>query len=170
MNRVGRGSKGCSTHAPAAPNAAGFAVAGEAAKFVVVRSKHLILWLSVAGAPIAGLGCGVQRTLVLESEPPGALVYLNGEEVARTPAEVPLNWYGRYDVAVRKEGFETLQTERLVLAPWWQWPPIDLAAELLPIPLHDRRRLSFELIPAAASNEGLLDRSEALRARVISEQ
>jgi hypothetical protein len=130
---------------------------------------QVMLWLAFAVGSAAGLGCGVQRTLVLESEPPGALVYLNGEEVARTPAEVPLKWYGRYDVAVRKEGFETLQAERLVLAPWWQWPPIDLAAELMPIPLHDRRRLSFELTPAEAADEGLLDRGEALRVRTISE-
>ena len=30
-------------------------------------------------------GCGVQRTLQIESDPPGALVYLNGDEVGRTP-------------------------------------------------------------------------------------
>ena len=158
-----------SIFAPGAHAAAGLAVTGEAAKFVAVRSMHFILWLTVAGAPAAAIGCGVQRTLVLESEPPGALVYLNGEEVARTPAEVPLKWYGQYDVAVRKEGYETLQTERWVVAPWWQWPPIDLAAELMPIPLHDRRRLSFELTPAEAGDEGLLDRGEALRVKTISE-
>ena len=149
--------------------AAGFAAVGEAAKFEGVRLMRLILWLALAAAPLAAPGCGVQRTLVLESDPPGALVYLNGEEVARTPAEVPLKWYGRYDVAVRKEGYETLQAERWVVAPWWQWPPIDLAAELTPIPLHDRRRLSFELSPAVEGDKGLLDRGEALRAAAASE-
>ena len=106
----------------------------------------------------------MDRTLRLESDPPGALVYLNGEEVARTPAEVPLAWYGKYDVAVRKEGYETLKTERWVIAPWWQWPPIDLVAELLPVPLRDRHRLRFELEPAGSLEEGLLDRAQALRA------
>lgn len=114
-------------------------------------------------------GCGVQRTLRLESDPPGALVYLNGEEIARTPAEVPLEWYGRYDVAVRKEGYQTLETKRWVVAPWWQWPPMDLVAELMPIPLRDRRRLSFELQPAQAGDEGLLDRAEAMRAQAKQE-
>lgn len=121
--------------------------------------------LSTLGIPLLALaGCGVERTLRLESDPPGALVYLNGEEVARTPAEVPLEWYGRYDVAVRKEGYETLKTKRWVVAPWWQWPPIDLVAELMPIPLYDRRRLSFHLEPAQAGDEGLLDRAEEVRA------
>ncbi len=118
---------------------------------------------------LALAGCGVERTLRLESDPPGALVYLNGEEVARTPADVPLAWYGKYDVAVRKEGYETLKTQRWVVAPWWQWPPFDLAAELIPLPLRDRRRLSFELSPAAPGDGGLLDRSEQLRGVVRDE-
>lgn len=123
----------------------------------------LALLALLAGALLAG--CGVQRTIVLQSDPPGALVHLNGEEVARTPAEVPLQWYGRYDVAVRKEGYETLKTRRWVAAPWWQWPPIDLLAELVPLRLHDRRRLYFELEPAALGDEGLLDRAEEVKAQ-----
>ena len=138
------------------------AMSRKAANFEAVRCMRLIL---ASFAPWLGLvaGCAVERTLLLESNPPGALVYLNGEEVARTPSEVPLEWYGRYDVAVRKEGYETLKTKRWVMAPWWQWPPIDLIAELLPVPLHDRRRLRFELSPAKPGDEGVLDRAQEAR-------
>lgn len=108
-------------------------------------------------------GCGVKRTMTLRSDPPGALVYLNGEEVARTPAEVPMEWYGNYDVAVRHEGYETLKTTRWVAAPWWGIPPLDLVAELLPLRLHDHRVLEFELQPAAEVEPGLLDRAEEMR-------
>ena len=128
------------------------------------RSAIATATLLAATAAVAAGGCGVERTLRLESDPPGALVYLNGEEVARTPATVDLDWYGKYDVAVRKEGYEALKTERWVVAPWWQWPPIDLVAELLPLPLRDRRTLRFDLQPAAARDAGLLDRAEAMRA------
>ena len=114
-------------------------------------------------------GCAVERTLVLDSEPAGALVFLNGEEVARTPATVPLDWYGKYDVTVRKDGFETLRVERWVAAPWWQWVPIDLVAELLPVPLSDTRRLAFELTPSVAGDAGVLGRAEAMRERVAGE-
>ena len=133
-----------------------------AANVCPVFIRPLLILVVPAAAVLAG--CGVDRTLRLESDPPGALVFLNGQEVARTPAEVPLEWYGKYDVAVRKEGYETLKTERWVVAPWWQWPPIDLVAELLPIPLRDRRRLSFDLRPAGELDEGLVDRAEAMRA------
>lgn len=108
-------------------------------------------------------GCAVKRTMVLESEPTGALVFLNGEEVARTPAEIPLEWYGKYDVTVRKEGYETLKEQRWVTAPWWQWVPIDLVAELLPVPLHDRRRLDFKLESAKPGDDFVLERAELER-------
>lgn len=126
--------------------------------------RRLIALFTLLPAIALAAGCGVERTLRLESDPPGALVYLNGEEVARTPAEVPLEWYGKYDVAVRLEGYETLKDERWVVAPWWQWPPIDLVAELVPLPLRDRRRLSFMLKPEGRLDEGVLDRGEAMRA------
>src|SRR5689334_506012 len=80
-------------------------------------------------------GC-VRRTLTVTSDPPGALLYLNGVEVGRTPIERDFIFYGTYDVALRKEGYETLKTKGKVIAPWWQWVPIDFPAEFLP--LHDR--------------------------------
>ncbi len=109
------------------------------------------------------LGGCVERRLQLESDPPGALVFLNGEEVGRTPMSVPFDWYGRYEVAVRKEGYETLKDRRWVAAPWWQWPPIDLAAELLPLRLVHRPTMRFDLEPATAGDAGLIDRALELR-------
>ena len=104
----------------------------------------------------------------ITSDPPGALVSLNGEEVARTPATVPLTWYGRYDVAARKDGYETTKVKKWVVAPWWQWPPIDLLAEVLPLRLRDQRELALELTPAVVVDEAttpaLLERAADLRA------
>ena len=112
-----------------------------------------------------GLACGgcVERRLKLESDPPGALVFLNGEEVARTPAIVPLEWYGKYDITVRKEGFETLDEERWVVAPPWLWVPFDFVAELLPLRLTHTPTLRFTMKDAVAGEEGLIDRATTLR-------
>ena len=123
----------------------------------VARSATLLVLLVTVGS-----GC-VERQLRLHSDPPGALVYLNGEEVARTPATVPFEWYGRYDVVVRKEGYETLEKPAWVVAPWWQWVPIDLIAEVVPIRLTHRPRLDFELEPAQGTTQGLLERAEEQR-------
>ena len=91
-------------------------------------------------------GC-VRRTLTVTSDPPGALVYLNNEEFGRTPVTRDFLWYGTYDVTLRREGYETQKTTAKVIAPWWQWPPIDLLAEMFPV--HDKRELSYKLTPAS---------------------
>src|SRR4051812_4161464 len=65
-------------------------------------------------------GC-VERELVVESAPDGALVYMNDQEVGRTPIRRDFQWYGTYDVVVRKEGYETLRAQTPVIAPPWLW-------------------------------------------------
>jgi len=108
-------------------------------------------------------GC-VRRSLTVKSDPPGALVYLNGVEVGRTPMTRDFTWYGTYDVVLRKEGYETLKKRGKVIAPWWQWVPIDLFAEMLP--LTDKRELHYTLAPTtqeAIDPQVMLDRAEALR-------
>lgn len=77
------------------------------------------------------LGC-VERRLMITSEPAGALVYLNDQEVGRTPLDVPFTWYGTYDVRLEREGYQTLQTEQIAKRPWWETPGPDLFAEALP--------------------------------------
>src|SRR5262245_4912187 len=86
-------------------------------------------------------GCGVKRTLTVNSNPPGALVYLNGTEIGRTPVTREFTWYGTYGVELRKDGYDTLKTHGDVIAPWWQWVPFDFFAELLPFRPHDKRHL-----------------------------
>jgi hypothetical protein len=115
-------------------------------------------------------GC-VERRMHITSEPAGALVYLNDEEVGRTPLTRDFTWYGDYDVQVRKEGYETLDTNRWVVAPWWQWPPFDFFAELMPFRPTDQRTLHFELQPTSpgdVSSEQLLERANAMRQRLES--
>jgi hypothetical protein len=69
---------------------------------------------------------------MITSEPAGALVYLNDQEVGRTPLEVPFTWYGTYDVRLEREGYQTLQTEQVAEQPWWERPGPDLVAEAMP--------------------------------------
>ena len=87
----------------------------------------------------------------------------------RTPVTRDFTWYGNYDVALRKEGYETLKTDGKVIAPWWQWVPFDLAAELFP--LHDKRKLSYKLKPTpetAIEPDVMLSRAEQLRGKLQS--
>ena len=74
------------------------------------------------------LGC-VERRLVITSDPPGALVFLNDQDAGRTPLEVPFTWYGVYDVRLELEGYQTLHTQQIAERPWWEAPGPDLFAE-----------------------------------------
>ena len=124
-----------------------------------------------ATSVLATTGGCVERTLQIRSEPPGALVSLNGDEVGRTPMRKTFTWYGTYDVEVRKEGYVTKVAETKVWAPWWQIPPIDLVAEILPLPLQDNHVVSYRLEPVGEQQtdpQGVIDRAVRLRNRLQS--
>ncbi len=90
---------------------------------------HRFVFLILVG--LMSVGC-VERRLLITSEPAGALVFLNDEEVGRTPLEVPFTWYGTYDVRLEREGHQTLQTQQTAEQPWWETPGPDLFAEAVP--------------------------------------
>lgn len=92
----------------------------------------------------------------------GALVYLNGEEVGRTPLAHPFMWYGNYDVELRKDGYATRKLQQKVGAPWWQWVPFDLMADLLPgkkVDAHYYHYLMASHENEAAANTGEMHKS-----------
>lgn len=112
------------------------------------------------------LGGCVERQIAFRSEPAGALVYVNGAEVGRTPCTYDFTWYGRYDVVLRKEGFQTLKVTPNVIAPVWQWVPLDLFAELVPMRLADHRQFSYAMLPQPTTPVDpavLIDRAQSLK-------
>jgi hypothetical protein len=120
--------------------------------------------LILTGGLALASGC-VEQTLTVTSKPSGAIVYLNNVEFGRTPITRQFTSYGTYDVAVRREGYETLKTDSVVIAPIWNWVPLDLAATFLPIPFKDRQRLDYVLTPAStqpADDLKLVDRAKVL--------
>jgi hypothetical protein len=134
-------------------------------------SRRAALLAGLALGTAAGAGGCVERELVIDSNPQGALVYLNGQEIGRTPLRKEFTWYGTYDVVVRKEGFETLKTQTPIIAPAWQWVPVDLAAELVPVPLKDTHRVSYTLKPVTEQQvdpDRLVQRGTNFRQRLES--
>jgi hypothetical protein len=59
------------------------------------------------------------------------MVLLNDEEIGNSPVTVSFEWYGDYNVAIRKEGFETLKTHRKLKAPLHDGFPFDFFANTL---------------------------------------
>jgi PEGA domain len=92
-------------------------------------------------------GC-VERRFRVETQPPGAYLYINNVPYGPTPVDVPFLYYGDYDVMLVKEGFQTKRVKQPVPAPWYQYPFIDFFAEALyPGQITDIRDLCYEMEP-----------------------
>ncbi len=111
----------------------------------------------------------VRRTIKITTEPPNARVFLNDQEIGRSEVTTDFLWYGDYGVTIRKEGYETLQTNWTVKAPWYQWVPFDFFSEVLwPGELHDQHERHFVLEPARTpTQEELVERAVETRERAL---
>ncbi len=109
-------------------------------------------------------GC-VQRRLTINSNPPGALVRVDDEDIGQTPVSVPFTYYGTRKVQLIKPGYETLTVLQRIKAPWYEYPGIDFFSEHFALhEVRDERDLFYELKPAAmVPREQLLQRAEQLR-------
>ena len=125
--------------------------------------------LLLTAACLLSIGC-IQRTISITSEPTGALVYLNDEEVGRTPVTVPFTFYGVYDVRMEAQGYHPLWTEQKAQAPWWETPGIDLFAETVPngkAELHWHFTMDEQPPAEEVDADVLLDHATQLRAATL---
>jgi hypothetical protein len=108
------------------------------------RVRHIL------GIILLGTFCSgcVERQLTIVTTPPGALIYLNDEEIGESPVTAPFKWYGDYNVRISKPGFQTLHTHRLLEGPWYDSFPFDFLAQIVnPKRITDTYEWSFELDP-----------------------
>jgi hypothetical protein len=130
--------------------------------------RHLVTPASLLTLTILTLATGcVERSLTITSSPPGALVYLNEEEIGHSPVKRPFLWYGNYDVTLRQDGYETLKTTQDVKPPLFQIVPFDLFAEILPFQYKDDQTFNFVMKPLAEpETRPLIDRAVEMRGKL----
>ncbi len=127
--------------------------------------KRQILGLSVI-AVICLCLCGcVERRLTINTQPQGAVVLLNDEEIGESPVTTSFNWYGDYNVKISKPGFETLKTHRLLKGPWYDKFPFDFFAQvIIPKRIVNSYDWAFELKQETPPNrEKLINDAENLK-------
>lgn len=127
--------------------------------------RSQVIWFTVLTACLVmGSGC-VSRRMMVYSDPPGALVLLEGKEVGYTPVAVDFLYYGTRELTLIKDGFETKKVLQKVSPPWYQWPVIEFFADNLMLStVTDRQAFNYSLEPRRiGSNEDLLNRAENLR-------
>ena len=108
-------------------------------------------------------GC-VKRTVLVTTNPPGALVWVNDREIGRTPVSFPFTFHGEYDLRVERAGNEPIMTAAWTDKPIWDAPFVDLVAELAPVELHAETVWHFDLAPPNNNPEQLIERANKLRA------
>ncbi len=128
------------------------------------RLEAWVLTVVAIGACVVETGC-VRRRMTVRTNPPGALVFVDDQEIGLTPVSTPFTYYGTRKIQIVKDGYETFTTKQKFPTPWYQYPVLDFFAEnLWPFEVRDERAAEFDLMPQQiVPNEKLMERAEALR-------
>jgi len=135
-------------------------------RFSVLNFQFIVfagLWLFCAGCG------GVDRTLTIRSDPPGAAVAVNGADAGIAPVRLHFTTYGVYEVVLAAPRCYRLRSKVPVEPPWYETMPIDFFAEnLWPFTLRDDHEVTLSLKPAQEGlTPGLGEREQQLRERVL---
>jgi hypothetical protein len=103
--------------------------------------------------------------MTIRSNPPGATVYVDDQEVGTTPVSTAYTYYGTRKIQLVRDGYETLTVMHKFGTPWYQIPPLDFLTEnVIPREIRDERIVDFELEPQrVVPTAELLDRAQQLR-------
>ena len=108
-------------------------------------TSRIILTLSVICLAAVQEGC-VHRRMTIESNPAGALVQVDGEEVGFTPTSLDFTYYGTREVTLIKDGYETQTFPATLQTPWYQRVPLDFFSDnFSPKSITNRHRFRYEL-------------------------
>ncbi len=131
--------------------------------FVRLLPRVIVLTFFL-GLFLLSTGC-MHRRMTIQSDPPGALVMLDGEEIGYTPVSHDFTYYGTREITLIKDGYETLTSLQKISPPWYQRVPLDFVSDnFWPMKTTDRRNLSFPLQPqVVVPTNDLLDRANSLR-------
>jgi len=115
-------------------------------------------------------GC-VERRYTIRSDPPGATVIVNGEEIGPAPASKSFVYYGDREITLMLDGYATKTVIQPINAPWWDNLLTEFFTEnVIPVSMRDERQYTYQLVPAQSpTQEDLSGRAESLRseARVL---
>lgn len=133
--------------------------------------QHRSLWIAVLGVLLlVPTGC-VRRRLNVRSNPPGALVYVDNQQIGTTPCSVDFTYYGTREIRLVKPGYETLTVNQPIPTPWYEIPGVDFFSEnLTPAKIRDNRTVMYDLAPQViVPTQHLIDRANELRQETMQD-
>ncbi|MFT5423426.1 MAG: hypothetical protein ACI89L_001203 [Phycisphaerales bacterium] len=140
------------------------------------KTRTRVLALAALAIVAFGLTGCIERVIKVTSNPPGARVWLNDQDLGVTPAQAQFTYHGVYDVRLEMPGYLPVHEGRKANAPVYEWPLIDLVAEAIPARFENTHEWHFELVanpetglPVDEADALLLQRASELRARATAD-
>jgi len=113
-------------------------------------------------------GC-VERKITILTEPSGALVALNDEDIGTSPVTVGFEWYGDYSVRLTKEGYKTLNTHQNLKRPLRDRVGFDLLDDMFHTRI-DEYTWTFKLEPyEQPQKDQLIDQAVKMQKQTADE-
>ncbi len=133
-------------------------------------SRSAVALAAVAVTLLALPSC-VERKMVVRSDPPGAMLSLDGRDLeARTPATVPFTFGGTRRVTLTAPGHAVLESTAELADPWYTYFPLDVGAEFLwPFTIHDEQTFDYKLQPLAPIERHLTSEQEAILRKKLAD-
>jgi hypothetical protein len=110
---------------------------------------------------VTASGC-VERTVTIVTDPPGAIVVLDGELAGKSPVTVPFRHYGNHAICLKLDGYMTVLGSIRLRSPWYQKPGIDFFSEnVYPATLVVERSATFTLVKVEQADPDEAEREAA---------
>ena len=136
-------------------------IASEAKQSRIQIASGLLLLAMTLGL---SAGC-VKRTLLIDSVPPGAKVWINEHPAGTTPVKYEFITHGRYKFRLQKSGFREVVAREMIWAPVYEWIPLDFFFEnVIPIRLEEKHPFRYVLTAESPSEWLKADGAEQVKA------
>lgn len=124
---------------------------------------RLALFLLI-GVTLLSSGC-VRRRLFVQTNPTGALVYVDNQLIGTSPCAVDFTYYGTREIRLVMPGYEPLAINQPIPTPWYEVPPLDFVSEnLTTAKIRDNRTVIYDLQPQLiVPTHEIVERGEQLR-------
>lgn len=126
------------------------------------RKLPLVLILAALSTCLSGC---VERRYTIRTNPPGALVTANDEEIGASPVSRSFTYYGDRKIELKLDGYETQTVMQPIKSPWWDNYLTEFFTEnLIPYTFRDEREFTYQLVPKSEPTvDRLLEDGQRLR-------
>jgi hypothetical protein len=123
--------------------------------------------LAIGLVALGGLSGCVERRYTLRTNPPGAQVIVNGEEIGPTPVSRSFTYYGDREITLMLDGYQTRTVIQPIRAPWWDNLLTEFFTEnLIPFTFRDEREFTYQMASSSIpETNDLFARGQDLRAQ-----